>query len=59
MVGITLSPEQIQQAPPEVRRWIEQQIASALGLSAPRPSSKHRHAIWSAATSTRPAPFCR
>jgi hypothetical protein len=32
MVGITLSPEQIQQAPAEVRRWIEQQISSALGL---------------------------
>jgi hypothetical protein len=38
MVGITLSPEQIQQAPPEVRRWIEQQIASALGLSRPTPT---------------------
>jgi hypothetical protein len=37
MVGITLAPEQIQQAPPEVRRWIEQQIASALGLSRPTP----------------------
>ena len=37
MVGITFSPEQIQQAPPEVRRWIEQQIASALGLSRPAP----------------------
>lgn len=37
MVGITLSPEQIQQAPPEVRRWIEQQIAGALGLSRPAP----------------------
>lgn len=38
MVGITLSPEQIQQAPPEVRRWIEQQIAGALGLSRPAPA---------------------
>lgn len=37
MVGITLSPEQIQQAPPEIRRWIEQQIAGALGLSRPAP----------------------
>jgi hypothetical protein len=37
MVGITLSPEQIQQAPPEVRRWIEQQVAGALGLSRPAP----------------------
>ncbi len=33
MVGITLSPEQIQQAPPEVRRWLEQQITLTLGLS--------------------------
>jgi hypothetical protein len=37
MVGITLSPEQIQQAPPEVRRWIEQQLASALGMYRPAP----------------------
>lgn len=37
MVGITLSPEQIQQAPPEVRRWIEQQIAGVLGLHRPAP----------------------
>ncbi|MBS0562656.1 MAG: hypothetical protein JSR21_21620 [Proteobacteria bacterium] len=37
MVGITLSPEQIRQAPPEVRRWLEQQIAATLGLQ-PHPS---------------------
>ena len=42
MVGITLSTEQIQQAPPEVRRWIEQQIESALGLSRPAPSVETR-----------------
>lgn len=34
MVGITLSPEQIRTAPPEVRRWLEHEIASTLGLSA-------------------------
>jgi hypothetical protein len=47
MVGITLSPEQIQQAPPEVRRWIEQQIATALGLSRPAPvvDAPARHLI--------------
>jgi hypothetical protein len=38
MVGITLSPEQIHQAPPEVRRWIEQQIGDALGLSRTAPT---------------------
>jgi hypothetical protein len=31
MVGITLSAEQIHQAPPEVRRWLEQQIAVTFG----------------------------
>jgi hypothetical protein len=31
MIGITLSPEQIHQAPPEVRRWLEQQIIGMLG----------------------------
>ena len=32
MVDITLSAEQIRQAPPEVRRWIGQLITGALGL---------------------------
>ena len=39
MVGITLSPEQINRAPPEVRRWIEQEISRAIGF-APRANSK-------------------
>lgn len=33
MVGITLSPEQIREAPPDVRRWVEQQITGAPGIS--------------------------
>lgn len=37
MVGITLSPEQIRHAPPEVRRWLQQQIAGTLGLYPPGP----------------------
>ncbi len=32
MVGITLAPEQIRAAPPEVRHWLEQQIGQMLGL---------------------------
>lgn len=32
MVGITLSPEQIRSAPPEVRRWLEQQLFPMFGL---------------------------
>ncbi|HVY14119.1 MAG TPA: hypothetical protein VHB27_02740 [Rhodopila sp.] len=38
MIGITLSPEQIHQAPPEVRRWLEEQLASTFGLSRAAPS---------------------
>lgn len=32
MVGITLSPEQIRSAPPQVRQWLEHEIALSLGL---------------------------
>lgn len=32
MTSITLTPEQIRSAPPEVRRWIEHEIATSLGL---------------------------
>ncbi len=32
MTGITLSPEQIRSAPAEVRRWIEHEVATSLGL---------------------------
>ncbi|CDX56157.1 conserved hypothetical protein [Mesorhizobium plurifarium] len=38
MVGITLNPEQIRTAPPEVRQWLENEIAHSLGLGpAPQP----------------------
>ena len=47
MVGITLSSEQINQAPPDVRRWLEQQISSALGFYRPNPAMRppERHLI--------------
>ncbi len=32
MTGITLSSEQIRGAPPEVRRWIEHEVATSLGF---------------------------
>ena len=46
MVGITLSPEQIRAAPPEVRRWLEHELAVPLGLNPPtlpitQPSHPH------------------
>lgn len=34
MIGITLSAEQVRAAPPEVRRWLEHEIAIAFGLGA-------------------------
>lgn len=43
MVGITLSAEQIRSAPPEVRHWLEQQIAallSPLPAQPPHPGPK-------------------
>ena len=35
MLGIGLSPEQIRAAPPEVRRWLEHELAVSLGLNPP------------------------
>jgi len=32
MIGITLSSEQVRTAPPEIRLWIEHQVATSLGL---------------------------
>ncbi|CCE08054.1 conserved hypothetical protein [Bradyrhizobium sp. STM 3843] len=37
MIGITLSTDQIRNAPPEVRRWIEHQVLAGLGLAADAP----------------------
>jgi len=47
MVGITLSAEQIAQPPPDVRRWLEQQIAPLLGLVRPGPPTQppERHLV--------------
>jgi hypothetical protein len=41
MVGITLSPERIRNAPREVRQWLEQEVLASFGwqLPAARPSS--------------------
>jgi len=47
MIGIALSPEQISQAPPEVRRWLEQQIVGVLNAARARPAMQppERHLI--------------
>ncbi|MGJ5138108.1 hypothetical protein ACQR1V_08965 [Bradyrhizobium oligotrophicum] len=39
MIGITLTADQIRSAPPEVRRWIEHQVLSGLGLGPEAPSA--------------------
>jgi hypothetical protein len=36
MIGITLTIDQIRNAPPPVRQWIEKEVAAALGLSLPQ-----------------------
>ena len=42
MIGITLSSEQIRSAPVEVRRWIEREVMTSLGLqAAPAEDGKH------------------
>jgi hypothetical protein len=35
MIGISLSPEQVRAAPPEVRRWLEHEIGMTFGLATP------------------------
>jgi hypothetical protein len=36
MIGITLTIDQIRNAPPPVRQWIEKEVTAALGLSPPQ-----------------------
>ncbi len=50
MLGITLTPEQIRTAPPDVRRWLEQELAKTFGLSpaqseAPEAQPHHEHLV--------------
>ena len=37
MIGITLTTDQIRNAPPQVRQWIEHEVIAALGLAADAP----------------------
>lgn len=38
MIGITLSADQVRAAPPEVRRWLEHEVAAAFGLAGDHPA---------------------
>ena len=40
MIGLTLTPERIRAAPPEVRRWLEQQFAGTLGFDPPAEAAR-------------------
>jgi len=37
MIGITLTTDQIRNAPPQVRQWIEHEVIAALGIAADAP----------------------
>lgn len=59
MVGVTLSPEQIRRAPPEVRRWLQGEIAASLGVELdPAPSVALPH-LWACSPQDAAAIFAR
>ena len=44
MIGITLSTDQIRNAPAQVRQWIEHEVIASLGLAADAPAAaEHPH----------------
>lgn len=45
MPGLTLSADEIRSAPPEVRRWLDQELGRALGLAATQPSEPHSQSL--------------
>lgn len=40
MIGITLTTDQIRNAPPQVRQWIEHEVIAALGLAEAMPAAE-------------------
>ncbi|ANV99596.1 hypothetical protein [Bradyrhizobium icense] len=44
MIGITLTTDQIRNAPVPVRQWIEHQVIASLGLAADAPAAQHPQA---------------
>lgn len=45
MVGITLSAEQVRAAPPEVRRWLEQEVIGSFGWESPPSELQATHLV--------------
>lgn len=52
MIGITLTTDQIRNAPTPVRQWIEQQVIVSLGLAAEAPAAEHPQAAHLVACTT-------
>ena len=55
MIGITLTTDQIRNAPAPVRQWIEHEVMSALGLGADAPATAYPHAAHLIACNTEDA----
>jgi hypothetical protein len=51
MIGVTLGSEQIRNAPPEIRRWIEREVCASLGLQASFSPAAEQHEAQLAACS--------
>lgn len=55
MIGITLTTDQIRNAPAPVRQWIEHEVMAALGLGADAPATAYPHAAHLIACNTEDA----
>jgi hypothetical protein len=55
MIGITLTTDQIRNAPAPVRQWIEHQVIASLGLAADAPAAAHPQASHLIACTTEDA----
>jgi hypothetical protein len=55
MIGITLTTDQVRNAPTAVRQWIEQQVIASLGLAAEAPAADHPQAAHLVACTTEDA----
>jgi hypothetical protein len=55
MIGITLTTDQIRNAPTPVRQWIEQQVIASLGLAPETPAAAHPQAAHLVACTTEQA----
>lgn len=55
MIGITLTTDQVRNAPAQVRQWIEHEVIASLGLAADAPAAEHPQASHLIACTTEDA----